>query len=176
MNTQNTYTYTARDADNPDKVITLTVIDDHIHVQLTGILDAVGNVFQAEGRSTEAGHQLAVQAAPAALKLAEGLSGPVQINDLSASLKGDSLTITAWRRAAGLRLAPMRISLDRVDNPEAAEAFIHELELRQDQAEHPGKFAGPLDYWLGWAGIALAIGALFVWPRKSSNGSSESQE
>lgn len=169
---ENTYTYTARDANNPEKVITLTLIDDHVHVNLTGILDTFGDVVQAEERTSEAGRQLSAQAATTALKLAEGIGGPVQINDLSASLQDDNLTITVWRRAGGLRLAPMRIHIEQVDNPEAAEAFIHELEERQDHAGHPGKFAGPLDYWLGWAGIALAVGALLIWPRKSSNGHS----
>lgn len=176
MTLQNTYTYTARDADNPEKVITLTMMDDHVQVQLTGILDSFGNVIQAEERSSAAGRQLSGQAATTALKLAEGIGGPVQINDLNASLKDESLTITAWRRAGGLRLAPLRIHIDQVDNPEAAQAFINELEERQHQAEHPGKFAGPLDYWLGWAGIALAVGALLIWPRKSGNGSSNSEE
>lgn len=173
---QNTYTYTARDATNPDKVITLTIVDDHVQVHLTGILDSAGELLQSEERRSEAGRQLAVQAAPAAFKLAEGISGPVQINDLHASLKEDHLTITAWRRAGGLRLAPLRISIEEVDNPAAAQAFINELEARQDQAEHPGRFAGPLDYWLGWAGVALAVGALLIWPRKSGNGHTASDE
>lgn len=176
MTTQETYTYTARDANNPEKVITLTMVDDHVQVQLTGLLDTFGNVMQAEEKTSAAGREFSSQAATTALKLAEGIGGPVQVNDLNAGLKEDNLTITAWRRAGGLRLAPMRINIERVDNPEAAQAFINKLEERQHQAEHPGKFAGPLDYWLGWAGIALAVGALLIWPRKSSNGSSESEE
>lgn len=163
-----TYTFTARDGQNPNKAITLTLSDEHAHVNLTGVLDSVGGIAGADDRRAEMGAQVAAQAAPAVMKLAESISGPVPLFDLHADLQDDAFQVTAWQRAAGLRLAPMKVNISHVDNPEAAEAFIQELEQRKAAAHNPGFFSGPLDYWLGWAALAVGIGALIVWPRKHS--------
>jgi cell pole-organizing protein PopZ len=168
MDMNNTFTFTARDRQNPEKVVTLTLFDHHARVNITGMIDAVEEIRQAEEKDSEAGRQIAAQAVPAALKLSETISGPVQVNDLKAQIDGESMEISAWQRAAGLRLAPIHIHIDEVDNPEAAEAFVNELDRRQENAPQPGRFAGPLDYWIGWAGLALGAGLLFLWPHKSN--------
>lgn len=165
---QDTYTFTARDGNHPSKAITLTLSNGHAHVNLTGLLDTVSEIAGAGDRRAAAGAQVAAQAAPAVMKLAESISGPIPIYDLNADLQDDSFQVTAWRRAAGLRLAPIKVNIAHVDNPEAAEAFLHELEQRKAGADNPGIFSGPLDYWLGWAALAVGVGALIVWPRKHS--------
>lgn len=163
-----TYTFTARDGQHPNKAVTLTLSDEHAYVNLTGVLDTIGGIAQAEDRSAEMGAQVAAQAAPAVMKLAESISGPVPVSDLNADLYDDTFKVTAWQRAAGLRLAPLKVNITHVDNPEAAEAFIQELEQRKASAEKPGIFSGPLDYWLGWAALAVGVGALIAWPRRHS--------
>lgn len=70
-----------------------------------------------------------------------------------------------WNRILGLRLAPVQMDLGRVDNPDAARAFVDELEERQAEVEEPGRFGGPLDYWLGWASLIAGVVLLFRWPR-----------
>jgi hypothetical protein len=96
------------------------------------------------------------------LKLKEGISGPVHVNDINAAMDDDRLRVTMWPRVAGLRLAPVQLKMGQVDNEEAAEAFVDELKQRKDMTESDSrKFFGPLDYWIGWAGLMLLIG-LFI--------------
>ena len=165
-----TYTYTARNINNPDKVVTFTLYDGHMRVNLTGLLDQAKTVSNADEKSGELKQQVSLQAKPALLKLKEGLSGPVHVNDIDATIDDDRLRVTLWPRVAGLRLAPVQLKMGQIDNEDAAEAFVDELEQRKDTTESDSrKFFGPLDYWIGWAGLMLLIG-LFI--RRSKRGRS----
>ena len=99
-------------------------------------------------------------------KLIESFTGPVHISDINTGLIGERLVLNAWKRLAGFRLTPMLLSISRVDNPEAAEAFVNELSQRKMTAGRVGKFFGPLDYWFGWIGLFLLIGVLIRWPHR----------
>lgn len=166
-NVVETYTYTARNADDPDQVLTLSLENNHLHFYLTGVLRKVEQVSQADDKLDEAKQQLKSQVKPGLLKVAEGLSGPFHINDVAAHFNGEQFQLNAWQRLAGLRLAPLWINMGRVDNSDAAEAFVSELEERQASASHPGRFFGPLDYWLGWAAVFFVLVVLFRWPRRA---------
>ncbi|MBN1666747.1 MAG: hypothetical protein JW862_06650 [Anaerolineales bacterium] len=166
----NTYTYTARDAENPDRIITFTLVDDMLRVNLTGLVEQVGSVVLAEEKVSEAASQVKSQLAPATMKLVEYFSGPIHVNDLSVELNEARLVVTAWKRAAGLRLAPVVLIMNQVDNQDAAQAFAKQVSKRQEAAEDIGVLAGPLDYWLGWLGLALAIFVLLRWPRREHSG------
>ena len=48
-----TYTYTARSVDNPDRVVTFTLLDDHMRINLTGLLDQANTVVASQERSGE---------------------------------------------------------------------------------------------------------------------------
>jgi len=74
-----TYTYTARNANNPDKVVTFTLDNSHMRVNLTGILDQTSKISAADDKKAEIQNQLSMQAMPAALKLAENISGPFTV-------------------------------------------------------------------------------------------------
>lgn len=165
---QKTYTYTARNIYDPDKVVTFTLYDGHMRVNLTGLLDQANTIASSEEKSGELKRQVSLQAKPALLKLKEGLSGPVHISDVNAKMDDDQLQVTLWQRLGGLRLAPVRVDMGRVDNEEAAEAFVDELKQRKGETKsNASKFFGPLDYWIGWAGLLLLIG-LFIRRPKSS--------
>ena len=45
-----TYTYTARSKEKPDRVVTYTIFDDRIKVDLTGLFDQVTEVIESENR------------------------------------------------------------------------------------------------------------------------------
>ncbi|MGD8403938.1 MAG: hypothetical protein PVJ21_09770 [Anaerolineales bacterium] len=171
MNTEHkTYTYTARNITNPDKVVTFTLYDGHMRVNLTGLLDQANTVASAEEKSGELKQQMSIQAKPALLKIKEGVSGPIHVSDIKARMEDDQLQVMLWPRVAGLRLAPVRLDMGQVDNEDAAEAFVDELEERKETTESDArKFFGPLDYWIGWAGLMLLIG-LFI--RRSKRGRS----
>ena len=43
-----TYTYTARNINNPDDVVTFTLDNEHMRVNLTGVLEKAGALVGAE--------------------------------------------------------------------------------------------------------------------------------
>ena len=161
---KDTYTFTARNSENPEKVVTFTLYGDHLRVNFTGLVEKTGKIFQSEEKPKEAGRQIASEAQPAALKVAQNISGPIHINDIRVNLVGDKFKLRAWQRLAGLRLIPLWVNIEHVDNIDAAQAFVGELRNRKEAAQHPGRFFGPLDFWAGWAGLLLGIAVLFRWP------------
>lgn len=165
-NEHTTYTYTARNINDPDKVVTFTLLDGHMQVNLMGLFEQAQTVATAEEKAGELKKQVSLQAKPALLKLKEGISGPIHVSDVNAKMDEDRLQVTLWQRMGGLRLAPVQFNMGRVDNEEAAEAFVEELEHRQEETESDTrKFMGPLDYWLGWAGLLLLVGWLIRRPK-----------
>lgn len=162
-----TYTYTARNIDDPEKVVTFTLYDGHMRVNLTGLLDQAGMVVNSEEKPDELKHQVRLQAKPALLKIKEGISGPIHISDVNAKLEEDQFEVTLWPRLGGLRLAPVQFDMGQVDNEDAAEAFVDELEQRKETESTAKRFFGPLDYWIGWAGLLLLIGLFIRRPKQS---------
>lgn len=167
-----TYTFTARDGTNPERTLTLTLYPEFVRINLTGLWDQLGIIAQAEDKPGEAKNQIQKQIQPAALKLLESISGPVHIKDFNASLDGDQFTIQIWQRARGLRLAPINLTIQTVDNLDAAEAFLEELAQRQEEASRAARFPGILDYWATWVSVLLGFIALFFWPQKRNTAES----
>jgi hypothetical protein len=161
-----TYTLTARDGNNPDRTITLTLFPNHVRVNLTGLWDQFGKIVSAEDKSGEVKSQIQNQVEPATLKLLETISGPVHIKDFNATLEDNDFTIQIWQRVRKLRLAPIQLVIESIDNADAATAFIEELYKRQDGANRAARFPGILDYWFTWAGMVLGVLALILWPQK----------
>jgi len=164
---QNTYTYTARNVEDPDKVVTFTLFDDRMRINLTGLLEQAQDIVSSDGDSDELKHKAKIQAKPVLLKIKERISGPVHVSDVKARLEEDEFAVTMWPRVGGLRLAPVKIDMGEVDNEDAAEAFVDELEERKDMETDKRKFLGPLDYWFGWAGLLLLVGILIRRPSSS---------
>ena len=161
-----TYTYTARNVSDPDRVVTFTLFNNHMRVSLADVFEKASRVAQAEEKPTEIGRQLATEAVPATMKLVESISGPAHVYDVDAQLEDQRLKLIVWQRVAGLRLSPIQFNMGKIDNPTAAQAFLNKLNQRKEVAPSAGRFLGPLDYWLGWAGLLLLIGALLRWPRR----------
>ena len=165
-----TYTYTARNKENPDRVLTFTIFDDYIKVNLTGIIDQGSAVVEGEEDQKEAiKDMLTTQSGTALYKAVERLSGPVHVNDVTPGFEDGQFQLTFWKRVAGLRFAPIRLSMGNVDNPDAAGQFIETLMDRQDQTDKPGVFSGPLDYWATWIGMLIGMIVLIKWPRKEKS-------
>jgi hypothetical protein len=161
-----TYTYTARDKDNPNTAMTFTIYDDFLKVDLTGLGEKILEVIDENHRQDALKEVITKQAGTTLYYLLERLSGPVHIKDVTPIFENGQFTLTFWNRLAGLRFAPIVVSMGEVDNPEAADQFIDTLEERQELTPTPGIFSGPLDYWVTW--IAMLIGVIFLirWPRK----------
>lgn len=163
-----TYTYTARDKENPNRVMTFTIFENHLKVNLTGLIDQVSEAVEEENQQATIKDFFATQSGSALYKAVERLSGPVHINDVSPFFEEGQFRLTLWKRMAGLRFAPITLSIGNVDNPEAAAQFIDTLIERQDQTEKPGFFAGPLDYWITWIALLLGVIILIKWQGKKS--------
>jgi hypothetical protein len=156
-----TYTYTARNVEDPDKVVTFTLDDERMRVNLTDLVDETHEVSTSESKPKILMHQIKSKAKPVLMKVKEKVSGPVHISDVNAKLNEDKFLVRMWPRVAGLRLAPVGINMGQIDNEDAAEAFVDELEFRKEIKPAARKFFGPFDYWIGWAGLMLLAG-LFI--------------
>lgn len=160
----NTYTYTARSADQPEHVVTFTLHDHSVSVEPGAPLEHVERALQAEKGETEAGGESRIQPwlKPMAVSVMERVTRPFSVADVDASAEDGGLQVTQWVRTGGLRLAPIVFVMKRVDNPEAAQAFVEELERRKTFATRPGKFRGPLDYWGGWFLVGFVM-TILLW-------------
>lgn len=166
MDNGNTYTYIARNYDNPDQVITFTLVDHHLRVGLSEMVEKAAKVVAADEKGEELKGQLKSQLGPIRLKAMEQFSGPYHVDDIRADLEDEHLKLKGWNRVLGMRLSPYAVDLGRVDNPDAAEAFVQQLEERKESAPDAGRFVGPLDYWFSWLAILAAVALLIRWPRK----------
>ena len=152
-----TYTYTARNKDDPDRAMTFTIIENTLRVNLTGLDDRITDMIGKENRQTTLKEFFSSQSGSVILKAVERVSGLVHIHDVKPSLRDGELKLTCWRRIAGLRFAPLVLAMGAVDNPESAATFIEALKDRQDQVEYPGFFSGILDYWGTWIGALSGL-------------------
>lgn len=162
---ENTYTFVARNANDPRQVVTLTLHNHHLSVGSGPPLEQVARAT-AEGESRRLRSRLWLR--PLAISLAQRGTQPFPISDVFAEVEGDKLALKAWIRAARLRAFPLTLVNGPVDNPEAAHDFVEELQMRKGELALPIGFMELLDYWATWilAGLA-AIGALVLWRRRS---------
>jgi hypothetical protein len=187
----NTYTYTARSANDPRKVVTFTLHDDKMSVDVAALIEQVERAVAArgDGEEPEAGLDEAERTeqtpearpwfTPGAASLLERATEAFHLSDVQADAPENGLHVTAWVRANNLRLAPVLFRMKEVDNPKAADDFVAEIERRKEEAPSAKRLPGPFDYWAGWAlGGALAVGALAAWllPRRDQEDKEEAPE
>jgi hypothetical protein len=159
---EDTYTYTARSVEDPAQVVTFTLHDHSMSVDLGTALEYVERALQPEQADNGATAAIEPLAKPMALSVWERVTRPFSVADVDASVVDNWLRVTSWVRALGLRLAPIPFVMEQVDNPDAAHAFVDELNERKQTARRPGTFRGPLDYWITWLLGSLLI-TLLVW-------------
>ena len=187
---ENTFTYTARSTVESERVVTFTLHDHHLSVEHGGLMEHVGRALHPEEEQVEetdvqeeqhdleatetAGrHPALAMVKPTAVSLLEMGTRPFHVRDVAADSDGESFQVRTWVRAKGLRAVPVNFSWESVDNPEGARSFVKELERRQRATSYPGRFPGPMDYWVSWLVISVLALILF-WPRDT--GAEESSE
>jgi hypothetical protein len=173
---ENTYTYTARSANDPRKLVTFTLHDDSMSVDMAALLEQIERTVAAQEDGAEdedEGTGETVEArpwlTPGAASLLERATDAFHLSDVVAESPDNGLRVTAWVRANNLRLAPLLFRMKEVDNPKAADDFVDEIKRRKKEAPSAKRLPGPFDYWVGWAlGGAMAVGALAAWllPRR----------
>lgn len=163
---ENTFTFTARSADDSHQVTTVTLHDHRLSV---GSGPPVEQLERASGEQPADLRHLPgrLWLRPLLLSFLQRESGAFPISDVEAAIEEDYLLLRAWLRAGGLRALRITLVDDRVDNPQAAQAFFGELMARQEDAGAlPGMFE-PLDYWATWilAALASLVAAVLLWRR-----------
>jgi hypothetical protein len=155
---ENTYTYTARNAQDTSQIVTFTLHDDHLTVGLANPLEQIEATLQTENGDTATERQ-SVQPwiKPIAVALLERGLQPFDIGDVRATSENGRLRFVAWTRLGGLRLAPISFDIEQVDNPEATDAFVRELQTRKTSITGAEALPGILDYWASWFATSLVL-------------------
>jgi hypothetical protein len=163
---EKTYTYTARSAKDPARLVTFTLHDHSMSVGIGAPLEQVERMLgrEAVDEETSDGDQSNLWLKPLAVSLVERGTGPFRVSDIEAKTDEDKLRIKAWFRSGGLGLLPLTLINGRVDNPDAARAFVKELNRRKRSGLSRFRFWGVLDYWISWIVAAAAFASFFaVW-------------
>jgi hypothetical protein len=159
---ENTFTYTARSAEDPNKMAMFTLHNGSVSVELgNAILEQVGEAYDTFS-DEKSDKSLKSWIKPAATGSIQKLIKPIPLADFDAEMSGEALQTTAWIRAGGLRLAPVMMTWQEVDNPAGAQAFVTELKNRKEVIEDDRHRPAPLDYWASWIAIGLMSVALPV--------------
>jgi hypothetical protein len=159
---ENTYTYTARSAENPEEIVTFTLHDHHMSVGLGVPLEQVERVLaETETEEGEEAPHPHIWLKPVAVSLLERGTGPFRLADVSATADDGWLRVSAWYRAGGLALAPLTLVNGPVDNPQGAQAFVDEVDRRKEEIVGPLGSLNVLDYWFTWIAAGVALFALF---------------
>ena len=167
---EETYTFTARSASDPSRVVTLTLHDHRMSVGTGPLLEQVERAVAEEEAEAEDAPPVPRRPwlRPLAVSLLQRGTQPFPVEDVVADLDGGQLSVKAWYRARGLRLLPVTLIDGRVDNPEAAQAFVEELKSRKGEVSLTFGFLELLDYWATWAmAFVSVIAVLVLWRRRA---------
>ncbi|MCL7454272.1 MAG: hypothetical protein M8467_14625 [Anaerolineae bacterium] len=167
---EDTYTYTARSIEYPERAVTFTLHDHHMSVEMAAPVEQVERMLAArEGEEEgEFEDESKVWLKPLAVSLLERGVGPFRLEDVYPLADEDRLRVKAWYRAGGLGLLPVTLLDGRVDNPDAAEAFVAEIGRRKEEFTGATGFLSIMDYWITWfAAGFLFFGLLSMWRRKA---------
>lgn len=161
---ENTYTYIARNAQDTSQVVTFTLHDHHLTVGMGNPLEQIETALQSEDVESAKQEEQSGQPwiKPVAVSLLERGLRPFSIDDVQAEAENGGLRFVAWTRVAGLRLAPIIFNMEQVDNPEATDAFVKELQKRKTSVTSAEGLPGLMNYWAGWliTSLILMIGLM----------------
>lgn len=163
---EDTYTFIVRSADDPTRVLTVTL---HDHRMTVGSGPALAEAIQggASGEDQESPIQR-LWLRPLALSLLQRGRGPFDIADVFARAEEDYFSLKAWFRAGGLRALPVTLIQGRVDNPDSAAAFVEELRSRKSSSELRFGLLEIFDYWITWIMAVMTLFGFFqLWRRRS---------
>lgn len=156
---ENTFTYTARSTQNPEKMAMFTLHNGSVSVQLgNALMEQAEEAY--ESFRDEDDTPLTTWIKPLATGSLQRFLEPIPLEDFDADLKDKALQTTAWIRAGGLRLMPVMMTWQDVDNPDGANAFVNELQERKDAIASTGTLPDLFDYWASWMVIGLMTIAL----------------
>jgi len=164
---ENTFTYTARSAGDPGKMAMFTLHNGSVSIDLgNALMEQVGEAYDSASDEAKDDQKLTTWVKPAATGAIQKLIKPIPLADFDAEMSDDgALQTTAWLRTGGLRLAPVMMTWQAVDNPEGAEAFVTELQNRKETIQDKNMPLSLMDYWASWIVIgimSIALPILFI--------------
>lgn len=157
---ENTFTFTARSGANPERTATFTLNNGSVSVELgNALVEQISTAY--DSFSDEESEQLFTSwIKPAATGTLQTLIEPIPLADFDAEMREGTLQTTAWIRAGGLRLAPVMMTWEDVDNPQGAKAFVNELLDRKEVVDGDDYGPDPFDYWISWFVMGLFVLAM----------------
>ncbi len=164
---EDTYTYTARSLEHPQQVVTFTLHDKWLSVDIGAPVEQVENIVSAVQDDAEL-EEVSTGLKPLALSLMERGTKPCRLADVSVGLDEDRLFVGSWTRVSGLRLSTLTLMHERVDNPDAAQAFVDEVQRRQESLSASMGVLGIFDYWATWVAVSTSLLVFFLFWRKRS--------
>lgn len=166
---ETTFTYTARSAFDRSKMAMFTLHNGSVSIALGNtLIEQVGEAYDTTAVEDESS-DITTWVKPAATGALQKLLKPVALADFDAEMSNETLQATAWIRAGGLRLAPVMMTWQQVDNPKGAQAFVTELKERKKSIQEQKTLPTLLDYWVSWIAIGLmtiALPLLFIKKRQ----------
>lgn len=168
---EDTYTFIARSASDPSRVLAVTL---HDHRMSVGSGPALAEAVRGSDPNEDQESPIQrVWLRPLALSLLQRGRGPFDIADVFARADGDYLSLKAWFRAGGLRALPVTLIQGIVDNPDSAGAFVEELRSRKSSLETRFGVLEIFDYWITWIMAVMTLFGFFqLWRRRSRSGGS----
>ncbi|MGC9335231.1 MAG: hypothetical protein ACP5JJ_13845 [Anaerolineae bacterium] len=166
---EDTYTYTARSIEYPEQAVTFTLHDQRMSVEMAAPMEQMERILPGdEEEGAEFEGEAGLWLKPLAVSLLERGIGPFRIEDVYPQSDEDWLRVKAWYRAGGLGLVPITLLDGRVDNPDAAQAFVAEVNRRKEEVPGATGLASILDYWITWLAAGfLFVGLLSMWRHKA---------
>ena len=151
------YTLTLHEADHPDQPITFTLDGDTFQMDIGALFGPETPALDTPPKEPwEERLELVTQ------KFIQPFSSPMHVRDVTFLAQGDAITLQIWKRLGGLRLAPILITIDDIDDPVATADFAQRVEEQAHFASRPGKYTGPLDYWGSWILMGLGVASAFI--------------
>ena len=151
-----TYTYTARKKEDASQVVTFTLYDRRLAIQ-PGPGSQIERLMHPDG----AGDKSAIWSKAVAL-LKKTRTPLFSLIDVGAGIEKDNLRLMIWSRSKDQRWVPVTVIMKHIDNPEAARAFVKELNRRKMSALQREQFLAWFrcrGYWLisGWLTALMAM-------------------
>jgi hypothetical protein len=165
-----TYTYTARSADDPTQVITITLYNHTLSIGPSTPEQIAPRLRSTMPTAKPEADDLSADWTKAVALLQESNCGRFALMDVETSIVKDSLRLVIWSRSNKRHWLPITIAMEHVDNPDAARAFVKELNRRKMSARRRERLFGFVGTRITWfiAGTFVASAAMISLRSKRS--------
>lgn len=165
-----TYAYTARSADDPTQVITITLYNHTLFIEPSTPERIEQGPWSIAPKASPEANDLSAAWLKAVALLKESNSTHFALMDVETSVVKDSLRLVVWGHSNKRHWLPITMIMEHVDNPDAARAFVKELNRRKMSARRRERLFGFVGTRVTWfiAGSFIASAAMISLRSKRS--------